>query len=180
MSLSDACMVTSKPANVMTLAERLQAALALEERSQNAVERQAGLKTGQLSNYATGKRGGSTIAVDKLRALADVLHVTFDWLAFGEGPMRKGGRETTPAEEAMLFARRAGIREDAWQVAWVRYQDRAEEMTAVDWVVAIQTEAQLLARAGAQEPKLLGPAIPPEGVDERRKALPPSRTPRGR
>lgn len=179
MMLSSVSMSASKPASLLSLAERLTAAIKAEGRdgeiSQNEFERQAGLKAGQLSNYARGNRGGSTIAVDKLRALADVLHVTFDWLAFGEGPMRKGGRDTTPAEEAMTLARKARVPEAVWQSTWDRYKDQETTMTALDWAVAIHNEALFLARSAAQKLEKMGALLPPAGVDASKKM--PSRRP---
>lgn len=173
----------SKPAALMTLGERLKVAIKAEGRdgevSQNEFERQAGLKRGQLSTYARGKRGGSTIAVDKLRALADVLHVSFDWLAWGEGPMRKGGRDTTPAEEAIVLARRSGTREEAIQSAWERFRDREASMTPLDWAVAIHTEAQLLGRPALHSVTPIDTTEHPGRVDRPRKT-PPARPGEGR
>ncbi len=174
--LSSVSMGASKPAALLTLAERLKIAIKAEgrDRSQNEIERQAGLNKGQLSTYASGGRGKSTFDVGKMRVLADVLHVTFDWLVFGEGPMRKGGRDTTPAEEAMAFARLSGTREEAWQSAWDRYKDRVDTMTALDWAVAIHDEALSLARATAQKPEAMETTARPVRVDAKPK-LPPRR-----
>jgi len=143
-----------KPVPLMrTIAERLQFALKKEGRSQNSLEAAVGFA---VNRYATGKRGGTTVDVDKMKAIARELHVEFDWLVSGDGAMRRDGRDTTPAEEAMALARRSGIREDVWQRTLERYQDRADTMTALDWALAIHTENELWGR---------GKTHPVEGIE---------------
>jgi hypothetical protein len=101
-----------------------------------------------------GERGTSTLDVDKMRALADVLHVQFEWLVLGRGPMRRDGREEpTPAEEAMRLARLSGCREDALQETWERLKEKSKEMTAMDWALAFHASALVLDRAGVPRPE---------------------------
>lgn len=165
--LSDVSVPASKPlVSLDTLAKRIKHAIAEEGLSQNEVERRVGFG---LSRYTTGKRGGTTVSVDKMQALANVLHVEPVWLLLGEGHMRRGGRDMTPAEEAMVLARRSGIREEAWLAAWDRYRDRADEMTALDWALAIHTEAQLLSRSSPQSGEAMATTTPLAGVDARPK-----------
>ncbi len=155
-----------------SIGERLTFALKEEGRSQGDAERALGFSKGDLSKYAKGKRGGSTVHVDKWKALSRYLHVEFDWLVSGDGPMRPGGRGTSPAEEAIVLARRSGTRDEAIQAAWARFGNRVATMTALDWAVAIHDEARLFALSVAQEPKLLGPSAPPPRVDAKRKTTP--------
>ncbi len=169
--LSDVSMTASKSLDQLrTLADRLNYALDLEKKSQNEVEKQAGLGTGMFSRYANGKRGGTTVNIDKLVALADVLHVRAEWLVLGNGPVRRGGRDTTPAEEAMTLARLGGTPEEVWQATWDRFRDRADSMTALDWAAAIHQEAALLAKAAAHRVEALDTGVPLVRVD---RLLPP-------
>lgn len=68
--LSDVSMPAKPLAELRTLADRLTYALDLEKKSQNEIEKQVGLGKGMLNRYASGKRGGSTVNVDKMVALA--------------------------------------------------------------------------------------------------------------
>jgi hypothetical protein len=130
-------------------------------RSQNALEQQAGFKSGVLSRYIKWKppeneeeEGRSrTVDLDKLIALADLLHVRREWLLTGEGPMRREGRSQTRFEVAMVFARQAGCREDAIQLAWERLKQNEPNMTELDWAQAFHNEAMLLDRAGVKRPE---------------------------
>lgn len=129
-------------------------ALEEEGRTQTSVERQIFPSQGQLSRIIYGERGTSTVDVDKMRALSDVLHVQFEWLVLGRGPMRRDGREKpTPAEEAMRFARLSGCREDAIQEAWDRLKNKAGEMSPMDWALAFDASARMLERAGVPRPE---------------------------
>lgn len=138
------------------MGERILLALEEEGRTQTSVERQIWPSQGQLSRLVYGERGTSTIDADKMRALADVLHVQFEWLVLGRGPMRRDGREApTPAEEAMRLARLSGCREDAIQETWERLQGSAKGMTAMDWALAFDASARVLERAGVPRPELV-------------------------
>ncbi len=123
-------------------------------RSQNDLERKSGLGKGYLSRLIYGDRGGTSFNAAHMQALARELHVTFEWLVVGTGPMRREGRETTPAEQAITTARMLGAREDAIATAWDRNQDRESEMTADDWADAIKAEASRLDRAGVPRPEV--------------------------
>ncbi len=129
-------------------------------RSQNALERQAGFKPGVLSRYVNWKASeheddgrSRTVDLDKLVALADLLHVRREWLLTGEGPMRREGRGQTRFEVAMVFARQAGCREDAIQLAWERLKQNEAAMSELDWAQAFHNEAMLLDRAGVKRPE---------------------------
>jgi|GEM_PF-6521891 len=175
MALSDGRMTdpTSPALLLRTRAERIKHAVyELEGTSYQKVERALGFSDGDISKYASGKRGQSTVDVDKMAALAAYLHVEFDWLVRGAGPVRSGGRGTTPAEEAIVLARRSGTPEEVIQAAWDRYKDRALTMSGMDWALVIHNEHQVSARPAVQEPKLLGMGTPPARVDTRPKASP--------
>lgn len=144
------------------LGDRIRQAIDAEGRgrSQNDLERQAGFKPGVLSRYInrrhTGEEGRSpTVDLDKLVALADLLHVRREWLLTGEGAMRREGRDETKFETAMVFARQAGCREDAIQLAWERHKQNEATMSELDWAMAFHTEATLLDRAGVKRPEVV-------------------------
>lgn len=149
-------MAASTPGKDSTLAERVTFAMIAEgrERKVGPTEQQVGYSAGHLGRIMKGERGGTTVDVNRLKMLADLLHVERAWLVLGEGPMRREGRTPTPAEEAMTFAREAGCREDAWQEAWERNKDREAEMTAMDWALAINAEAVRLDRSGVKRPEI--------------------------
>jgi transcriptional regulator with XRE-family HTH domain len=148
-------MVVAKlPKEPTDFGKRVLRALEEEGRSQNSAEREAGLGKGYLSRMIFGDRGGTSVHPQHMRELAKVLHVNFEWLVVGDGPMRRGGRDTTTAEQAITFARGQGAREDAIKSAWDRNQDRATDMTATDWLMAIDGEARRLDRAGVPRPEI--------------------------
>jgi len=124
-----------------------------EGRSPTSAERDAGLGKGYLSRMIYGDRGNVSFNAEHMRSLARLLHVNFEWLVIGEGPMRRDGRGVTPAEMAIRFAREQGAREDAITEAWKRNKDRESEMTATDWLLAIDTEARRLERSGVPRPE---------------------------
>lgn len=134
--------------------KRILDACAEEGRSPTSAERDARIPKGYLSRMIYGTRGVRALNTEYAQALARVLHVNFEWLVTGEGPMRRGGRGTTPAEQAIAFARAQGAREDAIRAAWTRHKDREAEMTAWDWVDAIGREVELLNRAGVPRPEV--------------------------
>lgn len=103
---------------------------------------------GFLSSYITGRRGRERPDPRHVNLIAKFLHVEFAWLLLGDGPMLRGGREETAAEQAMRVARQLGVREDAWEAAWERNRDRIEEMKVEDWMDAIQMEHERLKRHG--------------------------------
>lgn len=147
-------MGASVPGKNSTIGERIAYALAEEGRKIGPTELQAGFTRGHLGRIIKGERGTATVDINRMRVLADLLHVTAPWLILGEGPMRREGRARTPAEEAMAFARQAGCREDAWLAAWERNKDREAEMTAMDWALAINNEAIRLDRSGVKRPEI--------------------------
>lgn len=136
--------------DLSTLGARLDFARELEGRTQGALETELikrGLMAGRggISRLINGKRGSHYIDPHLVSALAKILHINFEWLATGEGPMRRDGRiEQTPFEQAMTFARQVNCREDAIQAAWERHKDRAAELGVHDWANLIQAEANLL------------------------------------
>jgi hypothetical protein len=154
-------MSASTPGEDSTLGERLTFAIHKERhRGQNAVENALMTKfpdmfrsRGFLSSYIGGRRGAKNPDPRAMKAIADFLHVAFEWLILGSGPMRRGGRGDTPAEEALFIARDWGIRDDAWQVAWERNKDRSDELTAEEWFDAIRIEAELLDKKNVPRPE---------------------------
>lgn len=153
-------MSASSPSEYSSLGQRIAHALQLETRTQTSVEtalmqRHPDLfpHRGFLSSYISGRRGAKAPDPVKIKAIADFLHVQFEWLLIGTGEIRRDGRATTPAEMAMMTARTFGIREDAWEVAWERNKDRADSMSAEDWFDAIRVEAEKLTRAGIPRPE---------------------------
>ncbi len=149
-----------------SIADRLKHALEKEGRSQNSLEKEVGFS---VNRYATGKRGASYVDVDKMRVIANALHVRVEWLVWNDGSMRRDGRDPTPAEEAMVLARKSGVREEVWRAAWERYKDREAGMTALDWAMAIHTESELWGRELGQRDERLGPSLPPARVDGRQR-----------
>lgn len=147
-------MSASTPGKDATIGARVRYALDLEGRKIGPTEQQAGYSAGHLGRIIRGERGSATVDIDRMRALAELLHVNPTWLILGEGTVRREGRERTPAEEAMAFARLAGCREDAWQAAWDRNKDRDAEMNAMDWALAINNEAVRLDRTGVKRPEV--------------------------
>lgn len=121
---------------------------------------------GFLSSYISGRRGAKTPDPKVIKIIADFLHVTFEWLMIGSGPIRRDGRNPleagTPFELAIFVARTLDIRPDAWDVAWERNRDRAAELTAVEWTELIRDEGLRLERAGIPRPETV--AIKQEGL----------------
>ncbi len=75
-----------------TLSERLTAALAHSRRTKREIEVEAELTKGYLSTLTAGKRGArSGVGPDILRRLSEALHVSFEWLATGDGAMLRNG-----------------------------------------------------------------------------------------
>jgi transcriptional regulator with XRE-family HTH domain len=155
-------MRTRKPVMLQqTRGDRLRHAVDEEGTSLQKVEAAVGFSKGFLSRYCRGERGGTLVDVDKMGALADLLHVRIEWLLYGRGPMRREGRGTTPAEEALVACRRWGVREEAIQSAWGRFQDRVDRMSAAEWVTAIWAEDAVLARAAAERVEAIEAPLPP-------------------
>ena len=154
-------MSESTPGEDSTLGERLNFAIHHERhRGPTAVENALMLKNpemfrsrGFLSSYINGRRGVRFPDPKAMKAIADYLHVAFEWLVLGTGPMRRGGRGGTPAEEALFVARDWGIREDAFEVAWERNKDRSNEMTAEEWFEEIRSEAERLNKKQVPRPE---------------------------
>ncbi len=147
-------MVAKLPLEPTEFGKRVLAACKEEGRSPTGAERDAPIPKGYLSRLIYGTRGGTSVNTEHMVALARLLHVNFEWLVVGTGPMRRGGRGTTPAEEAITFARGQGAREDAIATTWERNKDRVDEMTATDWIVAIDAEVRRLERAGVPRPEV--------------------------
>lgn len=154
-------MSASTPGEESTLGERLSFAIHKERhRGSNAVENALMVRhpelfrsRGFLSSYISGRRGKKGNPDPRaMKVIADYLHVAFEWLMIGSGPLRRGGRGETAWEQAMFTARDWGIREDAIQVAWERNKDRAETMSPEDCFSQIQIEAERLDRGGVLKP----------------------------
>lgn len=154
-------MSASTPGEESTLGERLSFAIHKEHhRGSNAVENALMVRhpelfrsRGFLSSYISGRRGTKGNPDPRaMKVIADFLHVAFEWLMIGSGPLRRGGRGETPAEQAMFTARDWGIREDAWDAAWARNRDRETTMSAEEWFEAIRLEADRLERGGVLKP----------------------------
>lgn len=145
------------------MGERLRYAIDVERhRGPTAVENALLLKhpdvfrsRGFLSSYIGGRRGAKNPDLRAMKAIADYLHVAFEWLVLGSGPFRKGGRGETPLEEAIFISRDWGIREDAFSLAERTHAARAEEMTAEEWFDAIRSAAARLDRDGVPRPEAL-------------------------
>lgn len=147
--------VAKLPKEPTELGKRILRALDEERRSQNSAATAAGFGRGYLSRLIYGTRGGTSINPEHMKELAKVLHVQFEWLVVGEGPMRREGRGSTPAEEAIIFARMQGCREDAIQNVWHRFKDEATQMTVFEWIDEIGREAIRLNRAGMPRPEVV-------------------------
>lgn len=107
-----------------------------------------------LHRYVYGDRGEQVLeAVAKLYAVARTLHVNFEWLVLGEGPMRRDGRDDTPAEKAIAFARKNGAREDALKAAWEENSAHEKDWTVWQWVEAIDAKVRHLEREGVPRPE---------------------------
>jgi hypothetical protein len=123
------------------LGERLYSAILAEGRTVNSVEEELRLSRGHLGRIIRGERWKETVDIGLAKSLCAVLHIQLEWLLTSEGPRRREGRPATPAEVAIVFARRNGAREDAIKSAWERNKDREAEMSELDWVLAINGEA---------------------------------------
>lgn len=111
---------------------------------------------GGLSSLISGRRGTHSVKLDVVVALARILHVNLEWLASGEGPMRRDGRsEPTSFEQALFFARDWGCREDAPKNVWARHKDHADQFKVFDWIDLIKAEAELLDRLGVPRPEVI-------------------------
>lgn len=133
-------------------ARRLWEVMAEEKKSPTRTEREANLQRGYMSQIKSGKIRSP--GPDVIRALADYLHVGYEWLAIGRGAKRAAGWAPSALERATAFALANGARRDAIDAAVLRYRDEAE-MTVMDWVLAFNTEATRLDRAGVQRPEVV-------------------------
>lgn len=140
------------PEKLSEFGKRFLLACDLEGRSPTSAERDAGLNRGYLSPIIHGKRGKQSMNLEHMAAVAKILHVNFEWLVMGTGPMRREGRSTTPAEQAITFARSAGAREAAIQIAWERNRDREADLDVWAWARAIDEEDRRLSAAGVPRP----------------------------
>jgi hypothetical protein len=159
--LPSVSMSASTPGEESTLGERLTFAFHKERhRGSNALESALMAKypevwrsRGFISSYISGRRGKNGPKPTHIKIIADFLHVSFEWLLLGSGPMRRGGRGDTAAEQAMFIARDLGIRDDAWEIAWARNKDREDSMSAEEWFDAIRIEAAHLEKSGVPRPE---------------------------
>lgn len=154
------------PGKEVPWGERLRFAIEREGRTQTATEAVLMAKyptvwksPGFLSSWVTGRRGSHRPDPHLVNLLAKFLHVEFAWLLLGDGPMLRGGRDETAAEQAMRVCRQLGVREDAWEAAWDRNIDRAEALSVADWLDAINFEDQRLKRN-----KVPAPTVDPSAV----------------
>lgn len=161
MSASSRGPESTIPGESSTLGERMTFAIHKERhRGPTAVENALRVKyphvwrtRGFMSSYIKGRRGAARPDPKAIKLIADFLHVSFEWLLLGSGPIRRGGRGETAAEQAMFTARDWGIRGDACDIAWARNKDREATMSAEEWFDAIRLEAEQLDRAGVPRPE---------------------------
>jgi hypothetical protein len=154
-------MSESIPGEDSTLARRLEFAIEAERhRGSTAVENALMLKyperfkhRGFISSYITGRRGKGFPDPKLLKLIADFLHVNFEWLVLGSGPMRRDGRGQTPFEMAMFTARDWGMREDGIKLAWEQNKEGADKMTAEHAFEEIQAACAHLERQGIPRPE---------------------------
>lgn len=140
------------------LGERLLDAILAEGRSVNSTEDALEMSRGHLGRIIRGERWKDTVDVELAAKIAKLLHVTPEWLVWGTGHRRRGGRPETKAEVAFKFCRECGAREDAIQLAWEENKDREARMEIMDWVNAIN----------ACTVKLAGTPRPEETVEKKR------------
>jgi transcriptional regulator with XRE-family HTH domain len=142
-------MSASSAGDVSTIGGRIRIALGLEGSSQNKVETEMIRRgywnsRGGMSSLISGRRGKTQPDPRTIAAIADILHVQFEWLLLGIGSMRRDGRvEGTSFEQAMVFARQANCREDAIQNVWTHNKTR-DDWTVFEWIAAINAEALAL------------------------------------
>lgn len=141
-------------------AGRLKAAMVAEGKTPTRTERESKLPQGYMTRLlGTSEKGRARQILapgpDMIRQLADYLEVSYEWLAIGRGSMRQAGWADSPLEEAMLFARRNGAREDAMLAAAERYRDDETVVTAWDWVMVFDSETRRLERGGVPRPEVV-------------------------
>lgn len=146
-------MARKLPADASEFAKRLFAAIDYAGTTQTKTESDAKLPRGYISQVKSGKiRQPGT---EKIKQITDALRVvSFEWLARGNGSMRVAGAARSPLEDAQLFARRHGVREDAIAAAEERHA-HDEPMSGVDWIIAFDAEERRLERAGVPAPHVL-------------------------
>lgn len=146
-------MAAAKKREPWPMGERIREAINASRWTQTSFEAEL-IRTGfmasrgQLSSLISGRRGKHTTSLETLGKIADLLGVSFEWVARGVGGMRDG--VVTPKEAARQFAVVMGAREDAIQGAFDRHADR-EGMDADAWLDAIKLEMK--ARAGSLRPE---------------------------
>ncbi len=128
---------------------------------------------GFMSRYTKdGKGEGSRSHPDPrlLKLVADFLHVNFEWLVIGSGPMRRDGRGQTAFEIAMFTARDWGMRADGIELAWERNQAIADKMTAEHAFEEIQAACASLDRQGIPRPEQIDAQLEGQRAIERVKS----------
>jgi len=113
---------------------------------------------GFMSRYLSANKGeGSKSHPDPklLKLVADFLHVNFEWLVIGAGPMRRDGRGQTAFEMAMFTARDWGMRSDGIDLAWERNQEHADKMNAEQAFAEIQAACAHLERLEIPRPEVV-------------------------
>lgn len=137
------------------LGERLKQALLAEGRALKPTESELGMSAGHLGRIVRGERWSETVDVELAVRLAKLLHVNFEWLVTGDGPMRREGRGPTKAETAFVIARQLGTREDAIQIAWEQNKNRADELEVMEWLSIINNETSRLIRTRVPHPEVV-------------------------
>ncbi|MDX6480336.1 MAG: hypothetical protein QOG85_846 [Gaiellaceae bacterium] len=124
-------------------------------KTQTRTERESGLPQGYVVRLLGSSEKSKQIlspGPEVIRKLADYLDVSYEWLAIGRGPMHSDGWAPSAFEQALLVCQRARTRQDAIDAAVERHRGH-EEMTAIDWILAVDTEARRLERLGLPRPE---------------------------
>lgn len=136
-------------------AGRLALAIELKKITRSRTERESGLKRGRIQRLlGIGPKQIAAPGPETIRQLADYLGVSYEWLAIGRGPLRREGWAPSALEEATLFARSHGAREDAIRAATERYRDEPD-MDVWSWILAIDGEARRLERLNVPRPEVI-------------------------
>jgi transcriptional regulator with XRE-family HTH domain len=86
------------PGESVSISQRLVYALDLREMSQHGLEQAAHLSRGYVSRMRRGER--MKFSPGLLRRVADALHVSYEWLATGRGPLEPTEPPPAPAPSA--------------------------------------------------------------------------------
>ncbi len=166
------------------LARRLDRAIRESGRSATAIGASAGLPPGYIHKVlgTTAAKRIDSPGPEKLRALADELGVSYEWLATGHGEMRGGRAGGGPRDEALAFARNVmHAREAAVAAALEKHGQEADALTAFEWLVAIDLEERRLDRADIAQLSREREALLRRMAEAERHARPPvPRAPKSR